>query len=117
VAAPPSLNRAEDTATPHLDTIALLANAGVPVAIQTGPGAQGIRPLPLVREAAFAVRGGLKREAALAAITSVPAKIIGVDDRVGSLEKGKDADIVVWSRHPLSPCSRAEKVWIDGLLQ
>jgi imidazolonepropionase-like amidohydrolase len=115
VAAPPSLPRADDSAKPHLDTLALLARAGVPVAIATGPGASGLRALPLVREAAFAVGGGMPREAALAAVTSVPAMILGIGDRVGSLAPGRDADVVVWSRHPLSLGSRVARVFVDGV--
>ncbi len=65
----PSQNRAPDGATPHLDTAALLANKGIRFAIQTG---RGMTNLPLIQEAAFAVRGGLSREQALQAITAVP---------------------------------------------
>ena len=89
-----------------------MSEAGVKVAIQTGNG-QGA--LDLVREAAWAVRGGMKRIAALEAVTSTPAEILGVGDRVGTLAKGRDADLVVWSRHPLSLASRAERVFVDGL--
>ena len=49
----------------------------------------------LGRQAGWAMRGGLPFEAALAAVTITPARLIGVDDRVGSLEVGKDADLVV----------------------
>ena len=112
VASPPSLSQGGEGATPHLDTLKLLSEAGVKVAIQTGNG-QGA--LDLVREAAWAVRGGMKRIAALEAVTSTPAEILGVGDRVGTLAKGRDADLVVWSRHPLSLASRAERVFVDGL--
>ena len=111
VASPPSLSSGGEGSTPHLDTLKLLSEAGVKIAIQTGNG-QGA--LDLVREAAWAVRGGMKRSAALEAITSTPAEILGVADRVGTLAKGKDADLVVWSRHPLSLASRAERVFVDG---
>jgi imidazolonepropionase-like amidohydrolase len=40
--------------------------------------------------------------------------MLGLDDRVGSIEKGKDADLVVWSGDPLDVFSRAERVWIEG---
>ncbi len=66
-------------------------------------------------EAAKAVRwGGLDPQAALAFVTLNPAKQLGVDDRVGSLEVGKDADFVIWSASPLSAYSRCEQTWIDG---
>jgi adenine deaminase len=47
-------------------------------------------------------------------ITLNAAWIIGVDDRVGSIDTGKDGDLVVWSTDPLSSYARAEKVYIDG---
>ena len=58
--------------------------------------------------------GGATEEEALKMITINPAWIIGVDDRVGSIDTGKDADLVIWDKDPLSSYSRAEKVYIDG---
>ncbi|HEX3435643.1 MAG TPA: amidohydrolase [Pseudacidobacterium sp.] len=58
--------------------------------------------------------GGATEEEALKMITLNAAWIIGVDDRVGSLDAGKDADIVIWNTDPLSTYARAEKVYIDG---
>lgn len=60
--------------------------------------------------------GGATEEEALRMITLNAAWIIGVDDRVGSLETGKDADVVIWNTDPLSTYARAEKVYIDGEL-
>lgn len=66
-------------------------------------------------EAAKAMKyGGLTREEALALVTINPAKQLGVDNRVGSLEVGKDADIVIYDKDPLSNFSKVQKVWIDG---
>ncbi|HUY87443.1 MAG TPA: amidohydrolase family protein [Pirellulales bacterium] len=66
-------------------------------------------------EAAKAVKyGGLSPEAALHFVTINPAKQLGIDRRVGSLEAGKDADLVVWSGSPLSSYARCEQTWIDG---
>jgi len=66
-------------------------------------------------EAAKAVRyGGVPEAEALKFVTLNPAIQLGIDDRVGSLEKGKDADFVVWSGHPLSTYTRCEQTWIDG---
>jgi imidazolonepropionase-like amidohydrolase len=45
-----------------------------------------------------------------------PAKALGIADKVGSLEPGKQADVVLWNGNPLSVYSRPEKVWIDGAL-
>lgn len=66
-------------------------------------------------EAAKAVRyGGLSEAEALKFVTINPAKQLGVADRVGSLEVGKDADFVLWNGNPLATTSRAEQTWIDG---
>jgi imidazolonepropionase-like amidohydrolase len=58
--------------------------------------------------------GGATEEEALKMVTLNPAWIIGVDDRVGSIDTGKDGDIVIWNADPLSTYARAEKVYIDG---
>jgi imidazolonepropionase-like amidohydrolase len=69
----------------------------------------------LNQDAAKTMRyGGATEEEALKMITINPAWIIGVDDRVGSLDVGKDADITIWDKHPLSSYARVEKVLIDG---
>ncbi len=67
-------------------------------------------------EAAKAVKyGGLSEEEALKFVTLNPAIQLGIDDRVGSLEPGKDGDFVIWSDHPLSTFAAAEQTWIDGI--
>jgi imidazolonepropionase-like amidohydrolase len=58
--------------------------------------------------------GGVTEEQALQMITLNPAWIIGVDNRVGSIDVGKDADIVIWNAYPLSSVALADKVLIDG---
>lgn len=66
-------------------------------------------------EAAKAVKyGGVAPEEALKFVTFNPAKQLGIDVQVGSLEAGKDADLVVWSSSPLSSYARCEQTWIDG---
>ena len=55
-------------------------------------------------------------EDAIKWITINPAWVLGLDDRIGSLEPGKNADVVLWDRYPFSVYARAEKVWIDGAL-
>lgn len=66
-------------------------------------------------EAAKAVRyGGVEESEALRFVTLNPAIQLGIDDQVGSLEAGKDADFVLWSGDPLSSRSRVEQTWIDG---
>jgi imidazolonepropionase-like amidohydrolase len=66
-------------------------------------------------EAAKAIKyGGVPREEALKMVTLNPAKSLGIDRRVGSLEVGKDADFAIWSGEPLSPFSVCEQTWIEG---
>ena len=67
-------------------------------------------------DAAFAVRGGMSNEDALEAITLNPARILRVDDRLGSIEKGKDADLLILSGHPLDYRSFVLKAFINGKL-
>ncbi len=57
---------------------------------------------------------GLDRDVAIEALTINPARIIGVADRLGSLEAGKDGDVVVWSGDPLDVLSRVERAFLDG---
>ncbi|MBI4585617.1 MAG: amidohydrolase family protein [Planctomycetes bacterium] len=70
----------------------------------------------LIFEAAFAVRGGMKESDALRAVTLEPARILRLAERLGSLEEGKDADLLIWSGHPLHYRSVVEKAWINGKL-
>jgi imidazolonepropionase-like amidohydrolase len=90
----------------------ILANAGVKVAIQTDQ-MSAVRYLRL--DAAVAVNEGMSEDDALRAITLTPAEILGIDDRVGSLEVGKDADVVILSAHPLDVArGRVQRVLIGG---
>jgi imidazolonepropionase-like amidohydrolase len=89
----------------------ILSNAGVKVAIQTD---EMSAVKYLTTNAALAVQHGMKEDCALKAITINPSEIIGISDRVGSLEVGKDADLVVFSGHPLDYRSVTELVIIDG---
>jgi imidazolonepropionase-like amidohydrolase len=93
-------------------TPGILAKAGVTVALMTDHPVIPVHYLPL--SAALAVRDGMDEEEALKAITINPARICGVDDRLGSLEKGKDADIVVFDGWPLDVNARVKWVIIDG---
>jgi len=66
-------------------------------------------------EAAKAVKyGGVAPEEALKFVTLNPARQLGIQERVGSLETGKDADFVLWSGDPLATTSRCEQTWIEG---
>jgi imidazolonepropionase-like amidohydrolase len=70
----------------------------------------------LNQEAAKAVKyGNVSEEEALKFVTLNPAKMLHVDHRVGSVKAGKDADLVLWSDHPLSVYAKAEKTFVDGI--
>ena len=89
----------------------LMAKAGVSIAIQTDE-MSAVKYLTI--NAALAVREGMPEEEALRAITINAARVIGVEDRVGSLEVGKDADIVVFDGHPFDYRTVVELVLVDG---
>ncbi|WP_120004481.1 amidohydrolase [Nesterenkonia muleiensis] len=90
----------------------ILAKAGVKVSIITD---HPVVPIDfLIHQAALAVKEGLDPDEALRAITINPAQVLGVADRVGSLEKGKDADLVLWEGDPLDTRHRALRTWIEG---
>ncbi len=65
-------------------------------------------------QAALAVKEGLNRNVALRAITINPARVLGLDGRLGSIAVGKDADLVLWSGDPLDVMQRALRVYIAG---
>ena len=65
-------------------------------------------------EAGKLLRTGLTEEQALSTVTNGSAQAMAIDDKVGSLEPGKDGDFVVWSGNPLSQFTRAEQTWVDG---
>ena len=90
----------------------VLTLQGVQTAICTDHPETPVQYLPLC--AAMAVKGGMNPEAALAAITINPARIAGIDSRVGSLAPGKDADVVVTTAHPINLLSRVRLVLING---
>ena len=94
------------------DTPRIMYEAGVKFAIQTDAPGSTIRFLPIC--AALSVKAGLPYDYALKAITIIPAEIIGVDDHVGSLEVGKDADLRLLSGEPLEYMTKCQKVIIDG---
>ncbi len=66
-------------------------------------------------QAAAAMRYGVKEDELLEMLTVNPAKILGMEDRVGTLEKGKDADVVIWSGHPFDMHSTVEAVYVNGI--
>ncbi len=111
----------------NLATAAILAEAGVPLAVHppsgmfggSGLGTGGILGQDLNTphvDAAFAVRGGLDDRRGLRTITLDAAKILGVSDRVGSLEEGKDADVLILDGDPLHYATFVEQAFVNGKL-
>ena len=94
------------------ETAAILVRAGVPVAINTDDAVTESRYF--LRTAAIALRGGLSEAQTLQALTSTPARLLHLDHRLGSLEKGKDADFVVLSGPPFSVYTQVLQTWIEG---
>jgi len=111
----PTMGRAYgDMKSLSMETAAALKRAGIRFAIQSGFEGYVPKTRIVLFEAAVAAANGLSREAALAAITIDAARIIGVDKRVGSLEAGKDADLVVFDGDPLEYTSHACTVIVNG---
>lgn len=98
----------------RLDGAAVLEKAGVKVALHSDDGIIDSRFL--IRTAGLAMRGGMSYEGALKALTINAAEMMDLQDRVGSLEKGKDADLVIFDGDPLSLYSNVLQTWIDGQL-
>lgn len=94
------------------ETAGILANAGIEVAIMTDSPVIPLHHLPLC--AAYAVKAGMKEEDAMKSITITPAKILGLDEKIGSIKEGKDADIVVWDKHPLDVMANVLYTIING---
>ncbi|MFN4885084.1 MAG: amidohydrolase family protein [Bacteroidota bacterium] len=91
---------------------AVMYEQGITVAINSDDAEMGAR---LNQEAGKIVKyGSVPEEEALKMVTLNPAKLLHLDDRMGSLKVGKDADFVVWNNEPLSIYARAEKTYIDG---
>lgn len=94
------------------DTVEMLLDAGCIVALTTD---HPVIPIEgLVIAASLCVKHGLDEERAIETITENPAFILGLEKRLGKLEPGFDADVVVWSGHPLDTRSKPEYVYIDG---
>ena len=91
---------------------AIMHNAGVTVAINSDDREMSRR---LNQEAAKTVKyGGVSELEAWKMVTINPAKLLHIDDKVGSIKVGKDADVVLWSHHPMSIYAKAEKTIIEG---
>jgi imidazolonepropionase-like amidohydrolase len=93
---------------------AIMSKQGIVVAINSDDAEMGRR---LNQEAAKGVKyGGMSEEEAWKMVTLNPAKLLHLDNQMGSIKEGKDADIVMWSDNPLSINAVAEKTYVDGVL-
>jgi imidazolonepropionase-like amidohydrolase len=95
----------------RINSAEALASQGVTVAFASG-GSTSSAQLPL--QAAYAVRNGLEPFDALKALTVNPARMLKLEGRIGSVERGRDADLVLFTGDPFSPSSRVKVVIVDG---
>ena len=111
---------AEDRTGTWIETSRVMEETGVEFAVQTlsssislnGLAGRDLTSLPL--EAAFAVRGGASERKALEAITIAPARMLGLEDRLGSIEVGKDADLLLLNGPPLDYRTYVETAIVNG---
>jgi imidazolonepropionase-like amidohydrolase len=103
-----------ETLNSSYENAAFLWRAGIPFAIQSGFESYVPKTRIVLFEAAIATANQLPEEEALKAITLYPAQILGIDDRLGSLEAGKDADIVLFDGDPLEYLSHVTAVFVNG---
>jgi len=103
-----------ETVNATLETAARLHEAGIPFAFQSGFESYVPKTRVVLFEAAMAVANGLPRTAALEALTIQAARILGIADRVGSLEPGKDADLVLFDGDPFEYTTHVCGVIIEG---
>ncbi|HZI19833.1 MAG TPA: amidohydrolase family protein [Pyrinomonadaceae bacterium] len=99
-----------------METPALLRRAGVPFALQSGFEGYVPKTRVVLFEAAVAAAYGLSFEEALSAVTSDAARLLGVQDRVGSIEAGKDADLALFDGDPFEYTTHTTAVVINGRL-
>lgn len=103
-----------DTQNASFTTAAKLHEVGIPFAFQSGFENYVPKTRIVLYEAGVATAYGLPREAALNALTKSPSQILGIDNRVGSLQGGKDADIVLFDGDPLEYTTHIRSVIVDG---
>lgn len=117
VLGPTLIHRETDPLTGEITEIFVpkrIADAGLLFALTPGPN-DSLAERMLTYQAARCVRSGIPRAVAIRAITINAAKILGLEDRLGSIEPGKDANLVVYSGDPLDFNSVVERVFIDGI--
>ena len=111
---PPMMRASGETENATMEAARLLSERGIPFAFQTGFESYVPKTRVLLFEAAIAVRHGLPRAEALARLTHQAAEILGVADRVGSLQPGFDADFALFDGDPFAYTSHCTGVVIDG---
>ncbi len=99
------------------ESAAILTAAGIPVSIESGYESYVPKTRVILFEAALAATYGLSFDEALKTITLNPAKLLGIENRVGSIEKGKDADLVLFNGDPFEYLTKVCTVIIDGEVQ
>ena len=105
-----------DTENLSVENAAKLRAVGIPIALQSGYESYVPKTRVILFEAAMAAANGLSRRDALAAITIDAAKILGLDNRIGSIEKGKDADIAMYDGDPFEYTTHATGTIINGVV-
>lgn len=106
-----------ETLNMTMENAAILHKAGIPVSIESGFEGYVPKTRLVLYEAAIAMVNGLPYEEALKAITINPARLLGLDKRIGSLEKGKDADLVLFNGDPFEYITKPCVVIIDGKVE
>jgi len=113
----PTMARNEDEMiNMNRESATILTKAGIPVSIESGYESYVPKTRIILYEASVAVSYGMPFEEALKSITLNPSKLLGIDKRVGSLEIGKDADIVLYDGDPFEYTTKVCKVFIEGEL-
>lgn len=105
-----------DSQNASFTTAAKLHEADIPFAFQSGYEGYVPKTRIILFEAAIATAYGLPRTAALESLTTAPARMLGIDHRVGSLQKGKDADLVLFDGDPFEYTTHVTSVVVDGNL-
>lgn len=111
---PPMIRPSGEAKNASMETAAILVDAGIPVAFQSGY--EGYVPKSRIAryEAAIAAANGLGFDGAMQALTMGAAEILGIADRVGSLEEGKDADVVLFDGDPFEYLTSVQAVIVNG---
>jgi imidazolonepropionase-like amidohydrolase len=102
-----------EAANLQMETAANLEKAGVKVALHTDDWINDSRLF--LRCAGLAVRAGMTRDGAFRAVTLAGAEMLDLQDRVGSLEPGKDADFILLTGNPLSTYTHVQQTWVEGV--